>query len=116
MWVNHVLLLFSPGAHKRGEAAPRSIQHCMIVWNSHVLTTAARLCPYLDHSYITSTTEATQVYNYCCSDCLIWSTTERLTLQFRTTVLPSWTLLGADSRHLWAPVFAQDCKLSHETQ
>ena len=86
MRVNHVLLLFSPGAHKRGEAAPRSIQHCMIVWNSDVLTTAARLCPYLDHSYVTATTEATQVYNYYCSDCPIWSTTERLTFQFRTSL------------------------------
>jgi len=29
------------------------------MWNSDVLTTAARLCPYLDHSCLTATTEAT---------------------------------------------------------
>ena len=38
----------------------------MIGWNSDVLTTAARLCPYSDCSYVTATTEATQVYNYYC--------------------------------------------------
>jgi len=31
----------------------------MIAWNSNVLTTAARLYPYLDRSYVTATTEAT---------------------------------------------------------
>ena len=55
-----VPLLFNiPGAHKCCEAAPRSVQHSMITWNRDVLTIAARLCPYLDHSYITATTEAT---------------------------------------------------------
>ena len=36
------------GAHKHCEAVPRSVQHHMIAWNSDVLTTAARLWPYLD--------------------------------------------------------------------
>jgi len=31
----------------------------MIAWNSNVLTTAAMLCPYLAHSYVTAATEAT---------------------------------------------------------
>jgi len=65
---------------------PRSIQLRMIVWNSDVLTTAARLCPFLDRSYVTATTEATQVYNYYCSDCPIWSTTERSNFLFRTSL------------------------------
>ena len=67
-------------------------------WNSdvHVLTTAARLCPYLDHSYITATT-ATQVYNYYCSDCPIWSRTERSKFLFRT---PPFSIVG----HSLAPL------------
>ena len=48
-----------PGAHKGREAAPRSVQQRMIAWNSDVLTTAARLWPYLAHSYVTAATEAT---------------------------------------------------------
>ena len=48
-----------PEAHKRRKAAPRSAQQCMIAWNSDVLTTAARLWPYLAHSYVTAATEAT---------------------------------------------------------
>ena len=39
------------GAHKRREA--------VIARNSDVLTTAARLWPYLAHSYVTAATEAT---------------------------------------------------------
>ena len=58
----------------------------MIRWNSDVLTAAARFCPYLDCSYVTATTEATQVYNYYCSDCPIWSTTERSKFLFRTSL------------------------------
>ena len=56
----------------------------MIAWNNDVLTTAARLCPYSNSSYVTATTEATQVYNYYCSDCPIWSMTERSKFLFRT--------------------------------
>ena len=56
----------------------------MIAWNSDVLTTAARLCPYLDRSYVANT-EATQVYNYC-SNCPIWSMTERSKFLFRTSL------------------------------
>ena len=76
------------GAHKRCEAVPRSVQHRMIAWNSdvHVLTTAAKLCPYSDRGYITATTAATQLYNYYCSDCPIWSTTERSKFLFRTSL------------------------------
>ena len=33
----------------------------MIAWNSDVLTTAARLWPYLAHSYVTAATEATYI-------------------------------------------------------
>ena len=51
-----------------------------------VLTTAARLCPYLDHSYITAATEATQVYHYYGSNCPIWSMTERSKFLFRTSL------------------------------
>ena len=40
------------------KAAPRSVQHRIIAWNSDVLTTAARLCPHLDHSFVTAATEA----------------------------------------------------------
>jgi len=47
------------GAQKHHEEAPRSVQHHMIMWNSNVLTTAARLCPSFEHSYITAATEAT---------------------------------------------------------
>ena len=47
------------GAHKRCEAVPRSVQQYMIAWNSIVLTTAARLWPYLARSYVTAATEAT---------------------------------------------------------
>ena len=50
------------GAHKRHEAAPRSIQQRMIAWNSDVLTTAARLWPYLAHSYVTTSTGVTIVW------------------------------------------------------
>ena len=74
------------GAHKCHFAAPRSIQHRMIAWNSDVLTAAARLCPYSDRSYVTATTKATQVYNYYCSDCPIWSMTERSKFLFRTSL------------------------------
>ena len=82
--VNHPIV--PPGAHKRREVAPRSVQLRMIAWNSDVLTIAARLCPYLDCSYVTATAEATKVYNYYCSDCPIWSTTERSKFQFRTSL------------------------------
>ena len=71
------------GTHKLYEAAPRSIR--MIAWNSDVLTTAARLCPHLGHSYVTAATEATQVYNYC-SNCPIWSMTGRSKFLFRTSL------------------------------
>ena len=77
------------GAHKCCEVAPRSVQHHMIAWNSDVLTTVARLCPYLDHCYVTATTvstEATQVYNYYCSKYPIWSMTERSKFLFRTSL------------------------------
>ena len=75
--------LVLPRAHKQREAAPRNVQLRMIAWNSDVLTTAARLCPYLDRSYITATTEATQVYNYYYSNCPIWSMTGRSKFLFR---------------------------------
>ena len=39
-----------PGMHKHRKVVPRSIQQCTIEWNSNVLTTAARLCPYLAHT------------------------------------------------------------------
>ena len=68
------------------EAVPRSILLRMIAWNSNLLTTAARLCPYLDRSYVTATTEATQVYNCYCSNCPIWSRTERSKFLFRTSL------------------------------
>ena len=66
----------------------RSVQHIMIAWNSDVLTTAARLCPYLDHSYVTAATEATKdlVYNNYYSNCPIWSRTERSRFLFRTSL------------------------------
>ena len=38
--VNHPIV--PPEAHKRHEVAPRSVQLCMIAWNSDVLTKAAR--------------------------------------------------------------------------
>ena len=89
------------GAHKCRKVAPRSIQHRVIVWNSDVLTTAARLCTYLDHSYVTATIEATQVYNYYCSDCPIWSTTERSEFLFRTML---FSVVGCFlAPCLWAP-------------
>ena len=50
----------------------------------YILTTEARLCPYSDRSYVAATAEATQVYNYYCSDCPIWSMTERSKFLFRT--------------------------------
>ena len=41
-----IMLKVQPGAHKRREAAPRSVQQRMIAWNSDVLTAAARLWPF----------------------------------------------------------------------
>ena len=71
--------IIRPGAHKRREAPTRSVQHRTIAWNSDALTTAARLCPYLDHSCVTVATEAT--HDACtCSNCprqSIWSMAER---------------------------------------
>ena len=59
----------------RRKEAPRSIKQRMIAWNSDVLTTAARLCPYLAHSYVTAATEATQVYNFYRCNCSVDSPT-----------------------------------------
>ena len=84
MWHNG--LWPGQGAHKCCKAVPGSVQHHLIAWNSDVLTIAARLCPYLDHSYVTATAEATQVYNYYCSNCPIWLTTERSKFLFMTSL------------------------------
>ena len=64
-------------------------------WNSDVLTTGARLCPYLDHSYMT----AVQLLDF--SNCPIWSMTERSKFLLLFSVVGA--LLGATSQHLWAP-------------
>ena len=54
-------------------------------WHARlVLTTAARLCPHLDHSYVTAAIEATQVYNYCCRNCP--TMTERSKFLFWTSL------------------------------
>ena len=53
------------GAHKRRG----------IAWNSDVLTTAAKLCPYLAHSYVTAATEATLVCNFYRCNCSVDSPT-----------------------------------------
>ena len=57
MYVHFLQIILLPGAHKHREAAPRSVQQRMIAWNSDVLTTAARLWPYLAHSYVIAATE-----------------------------------------------------------
>ena len=70
------------------------ISAVLIAWNSDVLTTAV-LCPYLDHSYVRAATEATQVYNYYCSNCPIWSMTERSKFLFRTSLFSVWCHFAA---------------------
>ena len=66
--------------------APRSgVKECPTVHNydNDVLTTAARLCPYLSHSYVTAATEATKVPTTCeFSNCRIWSMAGRSKFMF----------------------------------
>jgi len=47
-------------------------------------------------------TEATQVYNYYCSDCPIWSMTERSKFLVRTSL---FSIVGHSLRRLWAPAY-----------